>query len=111
MSVDVRNLGTRAGEEVVQLYLSDAQASVPVAIRSLQGFERVQLAPGATRRVTFTLTPRSMALIDDAGRRVVEPGEFRVAVGGRQPGPAGADSTSGVVEGRFVVAGKPVVAR
>jgi beta-glucosidase len=113
VSVDVSNVGARAGDEVVQLYLSDAQASVPVAIRSLQGFERVHLAAGETRRVTFTLTPRNMALIDDEGRRAVEPGEFKVAVGGRQPGSSGgADaSTSGVVEGRFVVTGTSVVAR
>ena len=110
VSVDVSNRGPRAGDEVVQLYVSDVQASVSVAIRSLQGFERVHLVAGETRQVSFTLTPRNMALIDDQGRRVVAPGEFKIAVGGRQPGSDGA-STSGVVEGRFMVGGKPVVAR
>jgi beta-glucosidase len=113
VSVDVANVGTRLGDEVVELYLSDVRASVPVALRSLQGFERVHLAPGERRRVSFTLTPRQMAVIDDAGRRLVEPGEFKVAVGGKQPGLTGtADATTtGVVEGRFTVTGKAVVVR
>ena len=85
ISADVQNVGPRAGDEVVQLYVSDIAASVPVAIRQLQGFERLHLAPGETKRVTFTLTPRQLSLIDDQGRRVIEPGEFQVAVGGRQP--------------------------
>jgi len=85
ISVDVRNTGERAGDEVVQLYVSDVAASVPVPIWQLQGFERIHLAPGETKTVTFTLTPRQLSLIDGAGRRVVEPGAFQVAVGGRQP--------------------------
>jgi beta-glucosidase len=113
VSAEVANVGARSGAEVVQLYVTDVKASVPVAIRSLQGFERVHLKPGETRRVTFTLTPRQMALIDDAGRRIVEPGEFRVAVGGKQPGFSGSadTSTTGVVEGRFLVTGKAIVVR
>ena len=87
VSVEVQNVGQRAGDEVVQLYLSDVAASVPVPIRQLQGFERIHLAPGEKKRVTFTLTPRQLSLIDEEGRRVIEPGEFQVAVGGRQPRP------------------------
>jgi beta-glucosidase len=103
VSVEVTNAGARAGDEVVELYLTDRQASVPVAIRSLQGFERIHLAPGETRRVGFTLGARQMALVDDNGRWVVEPGEFGVAVGGQQPGfVAGADAATAVVlEGSF----------
>jgi beta-glucosidase len=70
---------------VVQLYVSDTAASVPVPIRQLQGFERIHLAPGEVERVTFALTPGQLSLIDGEGRRVIEPGEFQVAVGGRQP--------------------------
>ncbi len=51
--VDVRNVGTRAGEEVVQLYVRDKQASVPVPLRSLQGFRRILLNPGESRTVVF----------------------------------------------------------
>jgi beta-glucosidase len=85
VSVEVQNTGKRAGDEVVQLYVSDVEASVPVPIRSLAGFERVHLEPGEKRTVRFTLAPRQLSLIDDAGRRVIEPGEFLVTVGGGQP--------------------------
>lgn len=108
VGVDVRNIGARVGEEVVQLYLTDEAASAPVAVRSLQGVERVSLKPGERRRVTFTLSARQLSLIDGKGMRVVEPGEFTVAVGGKQPGFRGtADAhTTGVVKGSFVYAGK-----
>jgi len=87
ISVDVQNVGERAGDEVVQLYVSDVDASASVPIRQLHGFERIHLASGETKTVTFTLTPRQLSLIDDEGRRVIEPGVFQVAVGGRQPSP------------------------
>ena len=106
VSADVRNTGDRAGDEVVQLYTSDVAASVPVPIWQLQGFERVHLAPGETKTVAFTLTPRQFSIIDEAGRRVVEPGGFQVTVGGRQPDPgdtAGTDTA--VLFGTFTVTG------
>ena len=85
VSVDVANVGEHSGDEVVQLYLSDVAASVPVAKRQLAGFRRIHLRPGDKRTVTFCLTPRQFSLIDDSGRRVIEPGAFQIAVGGRQP--------------------------
>ena len=108
VGVDVQNVGGRAGDEVVELYVRDLTASVPVPIRSLEGVARIFLKPGERRRVSFTLEPRQLSLIDDRGRRVVEPGEFSVSVGGKQPGFAGhADAqTTEVVGGRFVITGK-----
>ena len=85
VTADVRNTGQRAGDEVVQLYLSDVEASVPVPIRQLVGFKRVHLEPGETQTVSFTVEPEQFALVDDAGERVIEPGRFRISVGGRQP--------------------------
>jgi len=85
ISVDVKNTGNMAGDEVVQLYLKDLEASVDVPIHELKGFSRVKLQPGQSTTVTFTLTPRQMALIDNEGRCILEPGKFRVMVGGRQP--------------------------
>ncbi len=82
VSVDVMNSGDREGDEVVQLYLTDTEASVPVPIRALVGFDRVPLRPREKRTVTFTITPRQMSLIDDRGKRVIEPGEFLIAIGG-----------------------------
>ena len=110
VQVDVENTGERAGDEVVQLYLTDVASSVPVPIRSLQGTSRVSLRPGEKRRVSFTLTPSQLAVVNDRGARVVEPGEFLVSVGGKQPGFTGtADApTTGIVTGRFAVVGKAI---
>jgi beta-glucosidase len=107
VSAEVRNAGTLAGDEVVQLYVTDAEASAPVPVRALKGFERVSLRAGESRRVTFTLAPRDLALIDAAGKRVVEPGVFGITLGGKQPGFKGnADArTTGVLSGSFVVTG------
>jgi beta-glucosidase len=108
ISVDVQNTGERGGDEVVQLYLTDVAASVPVPIRSLRGIQRTYLKPGEKRRISFTLTPRDLSLIDNSGKRVLEPGEFNISIGGKQPGFTGnADAmTTGVVVGSFSVIGK-----
>ena len=107
VSADVQNTGARAGEEVVQLYVTDAASAYPVPVRSLAGLSRVKLNPGETRRVSFDINPRQLSVIDERGRRVVEPGEFTLSVGGKQPGFKGhADApTTGVVNGRFSVTG------
>jgi len=97
VAVTVKNVGARAGDEVVQLYLKDRHASVPVPVRQLAGFRRVHLAPGEARKVTFTIMPRQMSVILDDGRRVIEPGVFELFVGGGQPG-TGAPGASAVVE-------------
>lgn len=89
VSVDVKNTGKLAGEEVVQLYVSDKSASVKVPIRSLQGFKRIALEPGETKNVTFRLPSAAFSIIDANNQRVVEPGEFEVSVGGGQPGSPG----------------------
>jgi beta-glucosidase len=110
ISVDVKNSGSSSGEEVVQLYVTEVEASAPVPLRSLQGFRRVQLKAGETKTVSFALTPRQLSLIDAELKRVVEPGTVEISVGGKQPGFKGtADSpTSGVVTGRFNVVGSKV---
>ncbi len=87
VSVTVQNAGERAGDEVVQLYVSDLEASCRVPLRELRGFRRLHLAPGERRRVSFPLAPKDLSLIDEAGTRVLEPGRFRLTVGGSQPDP------------------------
>jgi beta-glucosidase len=113
VSAEVENTGGVAGEEVVQLYVANRAATVPVPIRSLAGVERISLRPGERRRVAFTLAPRQLSLIDSAFTRVVEPGAYEVSVGGKQPGFGGlADAaTTGVVTSRFTVVGNryPIV--
>jgi beta-glucosidase len=112
VSATVENAGTREGDEVVQVYVTDLTASVRVPIRSLAGVERIHLKPGEQRVVKFTLEPRQLAVITDDGRTVVEPGEFRVTIGGKQPGfPASAEANStSFVEGRFSVTGTAILA-
>ena len=109
ISVTVKNSGTRAGDEVVQLYITDRDASVPVPIRKLVGFRRIGLQPGASQRVSFTIEARDLSLITDDSRRVIEPGVFGISVGGKQPGFSGtADAaTTRVLTGQFAVTGGP----
>jgi beta-glucosidase len=99
VSATVRNTGTRAGDEVVQLYL-DAP-DVPMAPRhALVGFERVHLEPGESRRVEFALSPRALSSVDAAGNRAVAAGRYRVFIGGGQPGDAPGVSASFTIIGR-----------
>jgi beta-glucosidase len=77
----VKNVGTRAGAEVVQLYIHDEVASVARPVMALAGFARVQLAPGEQREVVFRVGPDRLRLLDQAMHWVVEPGDFRVMVG------------------------------
>ena len=108
VSFDVRNASPIAGDEVPQLYISNTSAKVPVAIRSLAGVTRVHLKPWERRTISFTLDPRSMSVVLDDGKRVVEPGTFSISVGGKQPGFTGrADAQStNVIDGKFSVTGK-----
>jgi beta-glucosidase len=85
ISVDVRNSGERAGDEIVQFYISHKDASVETPIRELRGVERVSLQPGETKTVAFTLTDRQMAIIDNDGKAMLEPGEIAISIGGQQP--------------------------
>jgi beta-glucosidase len=95
-SVNVTNTGSRAGDEVVQLYLHDPVASLSQPVRRLRGFERVTLRPGATRTVTFTLDRSDVGFYNNAGRFVVEPGRIDVYAG---------TSSSGGLQDSFTVAG------
>lgn len=108
ITADVQNVGALPGDEVVQLYVTDVAASAPVPIRSLAGIQRLFLKPGEKRSVSFVLAPTQMSLIDNDGKRIIEPGEFLISIGGKQPGFTGrADAmTTDAVSGRLVLAGK-----
>ncbi len=77
----VKNTGSVAGDEVVQLYLRDDVSSVTTYVKVLRGFERIHLEPGEERTVHFTLTPQDMGLYNRDNHFVVEPGTFTVMVG------------------------------
>jgi beta-glucosidase len=81
VEVDVANVGERAGDEVVQLYVHDRVASIVRPVRELKGFERVMLAAGETRTVRFELGPEAFRFFDRDMREVIEPGAFEISVG------------------------------
>lgn len=82
IGVDITNDGDREGQEVVQLYVHDAASRLPRPVKELKGFEKVTVAPGETVRARFRLTDRDLSYYDDqAGRWVLEPGEFEVRAG------------------------------
>jgi beta-glucosidase len=85
VSVSVENVGDRAADEVVQLYAKMLDVPFPVPIHELRGFERVHLARGESRRVSFTLSARDLSVIDLEGKRVFRPGKCRLSLGGGQP--------------------------
>jgi beta-glucosidase len=81
VTVEVRNTGKVAGDEVVQLYVRDVVSSVTRPVKELKGFQRVTLAAGAATNVEFTLDREAFAMWDANMKRVVEPGEFTVYAG------------------------------
>jgi beta-glucosidase len=80
-SVDVRNTGSRAGDEVVQLYLHGPVASISQPVRRLRGFQRVTLTPGASTTVSFTLDRNDFGFYGNGGRFVTEPGRIDLYAG------------------------------
>lgn len=100
VSVEVTNTGQRVGDEVVQLYLRDDDASVVRPVRELKGFRRVSLRPGETQTVRFTLRPDDLAFYGLDMRRVVEPGAFTLWAGG---------SSAATLEAKFAVTGDTLV--
>jgi beta-glucosidase len=93
-TVTVKNTGSRAGDDVVQLYIHDPVASLSQPVRRLRGFQRLTLQPGETRTVRFNLDASDWGFYDNQGRFVVEPGEIDVYAG---------DSSTATKEQSFTV--------
>jgi len=93
VSAEVENTGKRGGEEVVQVYFSEAAVpGMPPSVgplRSLVGFRRIYLRPGEKRLMEFTIEPRQIAQIQGNGTRRLVPGAYVVYMGGKQPGFSG----------------------
>jgi beta-glucosidase len=81
INVDVKNTGSRAGDEVVQLYTRQLVSSVTTYEKNLRGFKRVHLEPGESKTVSFPLTTADLAIWDRDMHFVAEPGKFRVMIG------------------------------
>ncbi len=82
VSVEMTNSGNYDGKEVVQLYLHDVAASLARPIKELKGFELIELKKGETKTVTLTLTEKELGFYDNDGNYLVEPGTFKIMVGG-----------------------------
>ena len=82
VSVDVTNSSAARGDEVVQLYIRDEVSSVTRPVKELKGFRRITLDPGKTQTIEFTLGPDELSFLNRDMRRVVEPGTFKIMVGG-----------------------------
>lgn len=82
ISVEVTNTGKYDGKEVVQLYIHDDAASLARPVKELKGFELVDLKKGETKTVTLTLTDKELGFFDNDGNYLVEPGTFKIMVGG-----------------------------
>jgi len=85
LSVEISNIGNLQGEEVIQVYLKDVEASVPVPKIKLVGFKRVSLELGDKKKVSFEIDSECLAVFDNNGKPFIEPGEFQVFVGSSQP--------------------------
>ncbi|WP_238398363.1 glycoside hydrolase family 3 C-terminal domain-containing protein [Edaphobacter sp. 12200R-103] len=85
VEADVKNTGKMAGDEVAELYLAPPQNGL-LPRHSLEGFQRLHLAPGETKRVQFTLSPRQLSYVDQKGIRAVRSGTYAISVGGSQSG-------------------------
>ena len=97
---DVKNSGAMAGDEVIELYLTQPKA-FETPLRALAGFKRIHLAPGESAHVSLTIDPRSLGQVDAKGNRVIVPGEYTVSLAGAQPQEAASAQT-----GKFNVSGK-----
>jgi len=96
---DVQNTGATAGDEVVELYVTQPRG-FETALRVLAGFKRVPLAPGESTHVSLTIDPRFLGQVDQKGHHVIVPGEYSVSVGGAQP-----QDAASVETGKFRVTG------
>jgi beta-glucosidase len=94
VSADITNNGTVAGDDVAQLYIHEDGTSILQPVRRLDGFQRVTLASGQTKTVTFTLRPSNIGFYNNQGQFAVEPGAVNVYVG---------DSSVGGLSGQFTV--------
>ena len=84
VEVDIKNTGSRPGDEVAQLYLTPPQTT-GAPLHALTGFQRVHLLPGQSRHLTYTLDARQLSFVDDKGVRADRSGDYKVFIGGSQP--------------------------
>ena len=104
VDAEVRNMSQRAADEVAQLYLTFPKVAGAPA-RALRGFARVHVAAGAGQALHFDLNVRDLSMVNEAGDRVVAPGEYQITVGGGQPG-----TGVSTIEATFTIEGEMTLA-
>ncbi|UCG01316.1 MAG: glycoside hydrolase family 3 C-terminal domain-containing protein [Candidatus Heimdallarchaeota archaeon] len=85
LTIEVSNNGKYNTEEVLQLYVTDVEASVEVPLYSLKDFKRLNLSAGESSQITFDINTEMLKLINEKGERILEPGEFLITIGGSSP--------------------------
>ena len=81
LHVNIKNTGTKDGDEVVQLYIKDMLASVARPVMELKGFNRVHLKASETKNISFKITPQLLSMWHADGKEIIESGDFQVMVG------------------------------
>ena len=81
-TINVKNTGSRDADEVVQLYIRDMVASISRPVKELKGFQRIHLAAGESREISFDITPEMLKFYNAELKHVIEPGDFQIMVGG-----------------------------
>ena len=81
VSVEIKNTGAYTAKETVLLYISDLYATITPEVKALKGFDKIELAPGASKKVTFIITKAELSYVDHSLQTIVEPGEFEVHIG------------------------------
>ena len=81
VTVDVKNTGQLEGKESVLLYTSQMYASISPDFKRLRAYDKIDLKPGESKTVTFKLTSKDLAFVNDVSKTVTEPGEFKIMIG------------------------------
>ena len=81
-TINVKNTGSRDADEIVQLYIRDMVASISRPVKELKGFQRIHLAAGESREISFDITPEMLKFYNAELKHVIEPGDFQIMVGG-----------------------------
>jgi len=81
VTVDVKNTGQLEGKESVLLYTSQMYASIAPDFKRLRAYDKIDLKPGEMKTVTFKLTSKDLAFVNDVSKTVTEPGEFKIMIG------------------------------
>jgi beta-glucosidase len=105
IEADVRNVASRAGDEVVELYVTEPASGSPAPVRALKSFQRIHLQPNESRTITFVLKPEQLMGVTANRDRALQTGVYLVSVGGGQPGSASLKGKQ-VIQGTFTVGHK-----